>query len=252
MKKAFFALLAVSIPGFILFAQVGPGPGAGPANSDNGMEKLFAGTPVYSATMITAMSGPNGPMTVKTKTWFDHENSRTEMNMADVDSASLPPGAAAHMKALGMDDVVTITTADKKNLYVIYPNLSSYVSMPSDGPAGGTNNAAITQTTKLGEETVDGHPCVKNKYTVNVNGDTHEFTAWNATDLNNFPIKIAFEEQGMSATITFQNISFDKIPASQFQPPPGYSGYPSMAELMRAAVATHPGAMPGAPVPAAP
>ena len=75
-------------------------------------------------------------MTVKSKMVFDHENSWTEMNMADVKGPNFPPQAVDQMKTIGMDDVVTIQPANKVNIYVIYPRIHSYVSMaiPSSGP----------------------------------------------------------------------------------------------------------------------
>src|ERR1700739_3351745 len=102
---AFFAALAFTVPASAQMAGPSPGPGGG--NFDNGMEKLFAANPVFSATMLTSIDGPNGPMNVKSKMVFDHENSWTEMNMANVQGPNLPPQAVEQMKSIGMDDVVT-------------------------------------------------------------------------------------------------------------------------------------------------
>lgn len=244
MRKALFIVISFLAAGLTSFAQMAPG-----ADFDNGMEKLFNVTPVFSATMVTAITGPNGPMTVKSKMSFDHENSRTEMNMADVSGENLPPNAAARMQAMGMDKVVTITPADKKNVYLIYPNLHSYVAMPV--PGNSATNSYKVEKTKLGTDTVDGHPCVKNKVVVAVNGEPHDFTAWNATDLNNFPIQIAMDQQGLNVTITFHDVSFDKLSSSLFQPPADYKEYSSMQDLMQSVITSHGGAGPGTPVPSA-
>ena len=46
------------------------------------------------------------------------------------------------------------------------------------------------ETTELGKDTVDGHPCVKNKVIVTgKDGTPHESTVWNAMDLKNFRSK---------------------------------------------------------------
>jgi hypothetical protein len=244
MKKSLSILIAVLICSLPAFAQMG-GQAAPGGNFDNGMEKLFGANPVFSATMQTKIAGPNGPMTVKSKMYFDHENSRTEMNMADAQGASLPPDAVAQMQSLGMDKVVTITPADKKSVYMIYPNIRSYVAM--DVPPGSATNAFQTQTSKIGEETVDGHPCIKNQTVVSSGDETNEFTVWNASDLNNFPVQITMSQEGMSVTIDFQNVSFGKLDASLFQAPTGYTRYGTVQDLMQSAIMNHPGGMPGLP-----
>ena len=65
------------------------------------------------------------------------------------------------------------------------------------------------ETTELGKDTVDGHPCVKNKVIVTDNeGSKHESTVWNATDLKNFPVKIETDRTGrQTMTMLFKNVS---------------------------------------------
>jgi Domain of unknown function (DUF4412) len=250
MKKTLLILAAVLISGIPALAQMGGGGGAGGgpgANFDNGMEKLFAANPVFAATMQTKMNGPNGPMTVKSKMFFDHENSRTEMNMADAQGGSLPPDAISQMQTIGMDKVVSIALSDKKTVYMVYPNIRSYVGMDITGGAAPVTNNYQVQTTKIGDDSVDGHTCVKNQTLVWSGDQTNVFTVWNATDLNNFPIQITMSQQETSATIDFQNVSFDKLDGSLFQPPAGYTKYGTIQDLMQSALMNHPGGMPGMP-----
>ncbi|HUA66139.1 MAG TPA: hypothetical protein VME24_09840 [Alphaproteobacteria bacterium] len=236
-----FAAVACSIPAF---AQMEPGAGPGAGSDFDAMEKLFGANPAFSATMSRSL----GPTSAKIKLIFDHGNSSGEMNMADVQDPNLPPQAVDQMKSIGLDDVVTIIPADKLNLYVVYPHIRSYVALPIPD-SGATNNAFSMQTTKLGQETVDGHPCVKNDVLMTNSLVSTDFTVWNATDLNNFPIKIATSEQGMPETITFQDISFDKPPADAFRPPAHFTRYGNIQDLMQAAEMNHPSGMPGMPSP---
>lgn len=244
MRKLLSTLFAALVFGVPAIAQMAGGPAPGPGGSfENGMEKLFSSTPVFSATMRTAINGPNGPMSVKAKMFFDHQNSRTEMNMTDVQGGGLPPSAVAQMQAIGMDKIVMITPSSKKNIYMVYPKIHSYaaVTMPPSDASG-----ISMQTTKLGEETVAGHSCVKNKVVMTNNGQQNELTVWNATDLNNFPVQIVQSQQGMSATVTFENVSFGKLSSDLFQPPSNYTRYSSMQSLMESAVTSH---QPGGPGP---
>ncbi|HTR42595.1 MAG TPA: hypothetical protein VMH87_13360 [Pseudomonadales bacterium] len=220
-------------------AQMG---GGGGQNYNSGMDELFKANPVFSATMQTTINGPQGAMNVTSTMTYDHGNSRSEMNMANVSGPNLPPNAAAQMKALGMDVVVTIATVAKTNVYTIYPNLKAYVSNELPPEASATTSKPDIQITKLGNDTVAGHPCVKSKVVVTENGQPHEFTTWNATDLKNFPVQISISEQGVSATMTYQNISFGPVSASQFRPPTGYKVYESIPQLMQAAMMSHAGA----------
>jgi hypothetical protein len=235
-KILLFAVILCSVPAF---AQMGGGPpGGGP-----GMDALFSANPVYSATMQTTMNGPNGPMTVTSKTYYSHGNSRNEMNMTNVTGSGFPPNALTQAKALGLDNIVTIAPATRTNVYTLYPNLHSYFTVPVDASDASTNNG-IASTTPLGNETVAGHSCVKNKVVVNAGGQPHTFTVWNATDLNNFPVQISITEDNMSATITYQNISFNSVPQSFFQPPSSYKSYDSIQSLMQAAIMSRMGSVP--------
>jgi hypothetical protein len=236
-KILLFAVLLCGVPAF---AQMAGAPGGGP---NNGMDVLFSANPVFSATMQTALTGPNGPMTITSKMYYDHANSRNEMNMANVTGANLPANALAQAKALGLDNIVTIAPATHTNVYTMYPNLHSYFSVAVTESDASTNDG-VAQVTALGNETVAGHPCVKNKVVVNAAGQPHTFTVWNATDLNKFPVQISISEEGTTATITYQNISFSSVPASFFRPPTSYKGYDDIQSLMQAAIVSRMGSVP--------
>jgi hypothetical protein len=235
MRKTLALLVAGLVCAVPALAQMG---GSSGQSYNSGMDELFKANPVFAATMQTAINGPQGVMNVTSTTTYDHGNSRSEMNMANVSGPNLPPGAAAQMKAIGMDDVVTIATTAKTNIMTIYPNLKAYVSTPLPPEAASAPKADV-QITKLGTEIVNGHPTVKNKVVVTSGGQSHEFTAWNATDLNNFPVQIAISEQGMSATMTYKDVTFGNVSASQFRAPAGYKSYDSIPELMQSAMSSH-------------
>ena len=72
------------------------------------------------------------------------------------------------------------------------------------------------ETTELGKETVDGHPCVKNKVVVtDKESKQHESTVWNATDLKNFPVKIETGRERRHFDHAFKNISLTKPDADR-------------------------------------
>lgn len=242
MKKFLIILSSVLIYNLPVLAQFGGGSAA--PSSDTSLDELFSGNPVFSATQIADITGPNGHINVKTQMYFDHGNSRSEMNMADV-QGSLPPNALAQMKAIGLDKVVTINPASKTSQLTIYPNIRSYFSTAVPAAAKGASNSITI--TKIGSESVGGHSCIKNSVVVTSGGESHQFTTWNATDLRNFPIEIAISDQGTSVTMTFQNVSFAAIPAYEFQPPSAYSHYDNIQALMQAAMMSRMSASPTPP-----
>ena len=81
---------------------------------------------------------------------------------------------------------------------------------------------------------MDGHPCVKNKVIVTDDqGQKHEMTVWNATDLKKFPVKIETDENGRNTTMTFQNIKMTKPDAAMFEPPASYKKYTNQRDMMQ-------------------
>jgi hypothetical protein len=241
MKKFLTLLAAATVCSATAFAQMG-GAGGG---LDTSLDQLFDKTPVFTATLQTVMAGPSGSMSASTKMYYDHGSSRSEMDMSNVHGSTLPPNALTQAKALGMDRVITIAPSGHAKVYTVYPNLHGYISSPV--PAGSDKKDNI-QITRLGTETVQGHPCIKNQLTI---AGQPPLTVWNATDLNNFPIQITITDQGANATMNFVNISFGGIAAAEFNPPAGYKQYASIQELMQAAIISHVGG--GTPAtPAAP
>jgi hypothetical protein len=165
---------------------------------------------------------------------FDAGKSRFEVNMSDVQGGKITPDAAAQMKSMGLDQMVILARPDQKAAYLVYPGLQSYVlnNLP-ETESGTTNSDYKVETTELVKETVDGHPCVKNKAVItDKEGNKQESTVWNATDLKNFPVKIQTIEQGNNVTMLFKNVSIAKPAASLFDPPSGYTKYDSVQSMM--------------------
>lgn len=236
MKKIFaIAAAIVSVGLFPAFAQFGPhGGGQGP-NFDTAMAKLFGDHQSFTAGVEfqTTMAGGND-ITMPGKMSFDAGKSRFEMNMSEIQGAHIPATAAAQMKAMGMDTVVAISRPDLKLAYAVYPGLTSYAEMSSESSSPTNLDDYKMEKTELGKETLDGHDCTKNKVTVtDKDGNKHESTVWNATDLKNFPIKIVTNENGKSVTMQYKDISFNKPAASLFEAPLGYTKYDNVQTMMQ-------------------
>src|ERR1041385_6673909 len=142
------------------------------------MAKLFGDNSSFTANVENQIDSASAQaMTMPGKLAFDSGKSRFEMNLADAKGGQMQ-GAAEHMKAMGMDRMVMISRPDKKLTYQVYPGMTAYVESPLEDPdATKPESAFKIETTELGKETLDGHPCVKNKVVVTDDeGKKHEST----------------------------------------------------------------------------
>jgi len=223
---ALLASIAVSVSMFSASAQFGP-PGAlaGP-KLGGATAKLFGDNQTFSATMVMQTSNEGKPIAMTGKLSYDTGKSRFEMNFAD--TPGMTTQNAAQMKTMGMDRIVAINRPDKKVTYSVFPGLQSYVEKDLSDAMPATTAASDykVETAEIGKDTVDGHPCVKNKVTVtDKDGKPHVSTVWNATDLKNFPLKIQSTEDGGDVTMSFKNISLTKPDAGLFEAPSEYTKY---------------------------
>ena len=216
------------------FAQLG-GPPTGP-KFDGALAKVFGDNSAFTATLESQIKPKSGDtITMPGKMSFDSGKSRIEMDLASATGLKLPPGAAEQMKAMGLDQMTTLTLPEKKALYLIYPGLKSYVENPLPDAGSTTNDDYKVTKTEMGKETVDGHPSVENKVVVtDAKGVAKEFTVWNATDMKDFPVKIVHAEKSNEITMTFKNVQLIKPAASTFELPADYTRYESMQAMMQA------------------
>jgi hypothetical protein len=218
------------------YSQFGPRAQTGPQLGGS-TARLFGENTAYSATLElqSTDSSTGDTTTTPGKIAALDGKSRFEMDMAQIKGGHMPPQGAEQMKQMGMDKMVMISRPDKKVAYMVYPNLEAYAEMAIQNPdaAAPATNFKL-ETTELGKETLDGHPCVKNKAVVTDDkGNKHESIVWNATDLKNFPIKIETAEQGHKATLLFKDVKLAKPDASLFDPPAGYKHYDNLQQMMQ-------------------
>ena len=218
------------IPAFAQFGRTPSGP-----KFDAAMAKLFGDNTAFTAALESQIKPASDDMiTMPGKISYDTGKARFEMNLSDAKGMKMPPDAAAQMKSMGLDQLVSLTRPDKNLAYLIYPGLGSYVETPLPAAKSGTNDTSTVESTELGKDTVDGHPCVKNKVVVTDDkGEKRVSTVWSATDLKNFPVKIVRDEQGAEITLLFRDISLTKPAASVFDVPAGYTRYDDMQTMMQ-------------------
>ena len=232
------ACCALNLP---LFAQPGaPGGLGGPPRGPKfggAMSKLFGENKAFSAQleMQTKNSEDGEQMIIPGKFLFHEGKTRFELDITEIKGAKVPPQATAQIKALGLGEMIMISRPDKKLAYLVYPAMKAYVVNPlSDHEAAGPDTPYKLEVIQLGTESVENHPCAKNKVIVTDDkAIKHEATVWNASDLNNFPLKIDTSEDGQKVAMLFREVKFIKSDAAVFDAPAGFTRYASMGEMMR-------------------
>jgi hypothetical protein len=254
VKKYFLITAILALCSSLVQAQMGS-PNLSPGLSD-AMARVFGTNLNFSAALHTYvdMAAQNQTMSMTGKMYFRGGDSRSEMDMSQATGTAIPPQAITQMKAMGMDKVISISQNSQKTTYVIYPGLQAYAKMQEPNTDSQTN-AVKVDTTDLGKETLDGHPCLKKQSILTDPGTGQQLTmiTWNATDLNNIPIQVqqslpSSDGAGKtSMTMHFTNITMGKPDASLFQPPTGYTLYTDIQTMMQTEVAKKMGGGAGAP-----
>lgn len=224
-------------------AQFGPGGGGmgslgmrGMPKFDGKFAKVFGDNTAFSADVeIQTAGGKADGIKAPGKLAFLEGKSRMEIDMTAAAGGKISADMSAQMKAMGMDRMIIIHLPEKKVMYQLYPGLESYTEMEiKDGEDPKAADKYKLDTTELGKETVDGHPCVKNKVVVTDDkGGTYESTTWNATDLKKFPVKMVSNQGGTEVTMLFKNVKLAKPDVSQFEPPKNFKRYGNMMEMMQ-------------------
>ena len=238
MKRTLPFLTVVPLCFSLLSSSAQPGGLGGPKPPSFGgsLTKLLGHNKAFSSAIeIQTKSPSGGTLTLPGHMSFNDGKSRMELDMSKSMGTNIPPEAVAQIKAMGMDSIIIIARPEQKLSYMAFPGLKAYfeTEIPDTESAEATSKYKVA-TTELAQETVDGHPCIKNKFIVTDDkGTNHESIVWNATDLNQFPVKLETTEQGQPITIFFKNVKLAKPDEAQFTPPTDFKHYDNYMALMQ-------------------
>jgi hypothetical protein len=218
------ALLAVLLVGQTVIAQI---PSAASGTGVNAaFMKLFSSVGAFTAKVETqVLDGAQNPLVRMPMTFASLDGKvRLEIDLGQVQSKDFTASTLATIKQAGMDRMVSIFRPDKRLTYLVYPGVQSYQELAqSKSEAEAAERGLKLEKSSLGKETLDGHPCVKNKVVVK-SGKTSllEAVTWNATDLKDFPIQIEMTEKDRSVRMHYTDVRFVKPDANQFEVPAAY------------------------------
>jgi hypothetical protein len=222
----------------------GLGAGATPdPKFDATFAKLLGEHQAFSAEMEYAvLDAENKPTSVAPgKLSFLEGKSRFELDMSRVKGSGMAGGLAAQLKTMGMAELVMIRRPDKSLKYLVYPGLASYAEekLATDTKETKDKTKAVPrkEVTALGRETIEGHPCMKNKVVmIDDQEQRSEATIWNATDLREFPVRMEMVEDGKTTARIFKSIKLARPDSALFEPPADMTRYESPAAMIQGAL----------------
>src|SRR2546427_5833581 len=231
---ALAAILASGAAG-IAHAQMRAG---GPPGWNAAMTKLFGDIKAFSAKAEMRALDKSGQPAIQMPMNFAllDNKVRMDIDMTLLKGPKAPPDQVALLKQMAMDRVACIVALDKKAMQVIFPSLAAYVETPlPEDEAAALNKDLKLHKTPLGKETIDGHPCVKNRGGMtDTKGQKAEAVVWNATDLKEFPVQMQMNDKETTVVMRYKEVHLSKPDAKQFDAPAGFTKHTDMQQLMMA------------------
>jgi len=232
LRLALAAILASSAAG-IAYAQM---PSGGPPGWNAAMTKLFGEVKAFSAKAeMRALDKAGRPaIQVPMNYALLDKKVRIDIDMTQLKGPNASPDQVALLKQMAMDRVACIVTLDRKAMQLIFPSLAAYVESPlPEDEAVALDKDLKLQKTPMGKETIDGHPCVKNRVIMtDAKGQQSEAVVWNATDLKEFPLQMQMKDKETTVVMRYTEVHLSKPDAKQFDAPSGFTKHPDMQQLM--------------------
>src|SRR5262245_46974438 len=207
MKTVLLALALASSAAGITRAQM---PGGGTPGWNAAMTKLFGDIKAFSARAEMRALNPSGQLAILVPMNFAllDNKVRLDIDMSRLTGPQAPPDQVALLKQMAMDRVACIVALDKKAMQLIFPSLSAYVEtpLPEEEVAALSKDLKLHRT-PLGKETIDGHPCVKNRVIMSDGkGQNVEAVLWNATDLKDFPVQMQMNDKQTTVIMRYNDV----------------------------------------------
>jgi hypothetical protein len=211
-------------------------PAAAPPGWNAAMTKLFGDVKAFSAKAEMRALDKSGKPAIQVPMNFAllDNKVRMDIDMTLLKGPQAPPDQVALLKQMAMDRVACIVALDKKAMQLIFPSLAAYVETPlTEDEAAALNKDWKLHKTPMGKETIDGHPCVKNRVVMtDGKGQQTEALVWNATDLKDFPVQMQLNEKETTVVMRYNEVRLSKPDAKQFDAPAGFTKHADMQQLM--------------------
>ena len=214
-------------------------PGGGQPGVNGAMLKLFGDISGFTSTVEVRLTD-KGTKELTTMTMgfaMLERKVRLDLDMSRIKSKQITKESLTSLKTAGLDKLSTVVRPDRKVAMIIYPAITGYVEMPmSRDEASDMERNYTVSRTKLGKETIDGHPCEKYKVTLTSNnGASQEAIVSYATDLREFPVKIEMNQPDTQLVMLYKEVKLVRPEARLFEAPTGFTRHANLELLMQSA-----------------
>ena len=155
-------------------------------------------------------------------------------------------GSKSRVENAGMPGVVTISLGDAKKTIMINTTTKVYseqIIQEKEQMPTMYDSDIVFDKKKVGNETIDGHPCIKYDsvyYRKNKPEEKHKAIIWEAQDLKDFPIQMEvtvpanpkYPGSGGKIVVKYKDVKLGAATASMFEVPSGYKKVNSPQEVM--------------------
>ncbi len=215
-------------------AQFGPGAGEVPG-LDQAMRKLFEQVEGFTSTTVMKIGGGGQDVTLTVAMSMLNGDTRTEVDLAKMEGAPIPPEMMTQLKAAGMDRMTTLSYSRDGRSLMVYPGMKAYAEIASARPAGAKVPECTVEKSVLGAEDVSGRSCEKSTVKIKCEGlPDLAMTVWSDKSRKDLPVKLAMTQDGVNLSMEFRDFKEGKPDAQLFSEPVEFKKYASIQELMMA------------------
>jgi hypothetical protein len=155
-------------------------------------------------------------------------------------------GSKNRVDNAGMPGVVTISLGDAKKTIMMNTTTKVYneqIIQEKEQMPTMYDSDIVFDKKKVGNETIDGHPCIKYDsvyYRKSKPEEKHKAIIWEAQDLKDFPIQMEvtvpanpkYPGSGGKMVVKYKDVKLGAATASMFEVPSGYKKVNSPQEVM--------------------
>lgn len=217
-------------------AQFAPGAGEAPA-MEPALRKLFEKVDGFSSAAVVNITDGGGAenVTLTVAMSMLKGDMRTEVDLAKMEGAAMPPGMLNQLKAAGMDRMVTLSFARDGRSLMVYPGLKAYAELKPARAAGAKAPECTMEKTAQGTEAVGGKDCEKSSVKFKCEGLPElVMTVWFEKSGKGLPVKLAMIQEGVNLSMEFRDFKETKPDTALFTEPKDFKKHASMEDLMTA------------------
>lgn len=155
-------------------------------------------------------------------------------------------GSKSRVDNAGMPGVVTISLGDAKKTIMMNTTTKVYseqIIQEKEQMPTMYDSDIVFDKKKVGNETIDGHPCIKYDsvyYRKSKPEEKHKAIIWEAQDLKDFPIQMEvtvpanpkYPGSGGKTVVKYKDVKLGAATASMFEVPAGYKKVNGPQEVM--------------------